>query len=208
MALRDDCHEVFEHVIKWLYRSVLMPSSLLGNWIYPRCSTDEDTQHKMVDMIIVADRYSLDELSDCIMSSFASAEFSFENLMSITRRIVDNTTTRCKARDSLARKWAWHIHQKSLRTSYNPNGSNLDCFAHDPHFFIQVTNEHRNIIFQKSSVRPSARRSVCDYHLHDKSMPCKEAYLDYYPNPIAIVVRIPALQGNDSEAPRKKLRSI
>lgn len=198
-TLPDDSCKAFTVFAKWLYSSKSKPTELVICPLFSHEWTSE-IRWEMVETIVFADKYCLDQLSDEIMSLWikyqARGRLPFEELKKITSYIVANSSDFCKARDFFAYLWAIEMLRGPGKNNCKLNGDggdDLDEFISDDNFSKKVFNKMRSLASQtKEKWQP-----VCDYHLHGKLAPCHESNVELYIlpfKPVGTETSVPQLE--------------
>lgn len=175
--LPDDSSVAFKVFSKWLYLSVTTHPKHIPRGLFSFEQTSE-VRWKMLETIIFADKYCLDELSDMVMSSWIEHQdvtLSLDELKNITSFLVANSSKLCKARDFFAFIWASAVVQNPGGDRNKLSGVDLDTFLNDKDFAKQVLIEVSCIVSQTNS----RGRPACDYHLHNKSARCLKSNLNW-----------------------------
>ncbi|KFY89016.1 hypothetical protein V500_05992 [Pseudogymnoascus sp. VKM F-4518 (FW-2643)] len=183
-ALPDDSLEAFEVFAKWLYLSMVTQPIITVSSLFTSKQSSEG-RWKMVETIAFADKYCLDELSDMVMSSWFEDQpvaIPLKELEKITSYVLANSSNLCKARGFFALMWASKMIGTPGYGHSKPNEVDLDTFIKDDNFAKQV------IIWMNSLAchANDGWHLVCDYHLHDKSVPCHDSNMEvrlYLPKP-------------------------
>lgn len=179
-TLPDDSIDAFAVFAKWLYLSIEVDSSFISGCLFSKDQTSEE-RWKVVETIVFADKYGLDELSDLAISSWITWQSSIlplGELQSITSYIIANTSRLCKARAYFARKWAWEILQHPDKDSYKASTPDLGAFINDSDFVEQVFYEMSRLARKKGFDGMWKELPLCDYHHHDKEI-CSAGYFQY-----------------------------
>ncbi|OBT73346.1 hypothetical protein VF21_08381 [Pseudogymnoascus sp. 05NY08] len=172
-TLPDDNVEAFEVFTNWLYLSI-MDKFVCFPQLFPH--QDLSTiPWVIVETIVFADKYFMDELSDLAMTTWCIYRYSIPSvaeLKKVTGYIVANSSPLCKFRAYLARIWAWEILQRPENDPYNPHGADLDAFIKDRNFAIQVYNEMSCLHRQSRENDTLKGRPLCYYHHHGEGVYC------------------------------------
>ncbi|KFZ15622.1 hypothetical protein V502_05496 [Pseudogymnoascus sp. VKM F-4520 (FW-2644)] len=180
-ALPDDTCEAFEIFSKWLYLSMTEHTNLIILDLVPRPLTCK-IRWQLIETIVFADKYCIDELSDLIMSvwmRFQKDGLPIMELKKITSYIVANCANRCKARDFFALTWASVMLQNPGEGHYIPIGTDLDAFINDNDFAKQVIKGMSSLACRTND----GWQRLCDYHLHGRSVFCYELRTRVHINP-------------------------
>jgi hypothetical protein len=162
--LPDDSTEACEVFSTWLYASVMVRPANMPKYLFSSEKT-KAVRWKMIETIVFADKYCLDELNDLVITSwfkYQMVALPLEELKEITSYIVANSSPRCTARDFFAFIWASEVLAEDH--SYDE----FDSFITDPDFTKEVILELAFLTVPESKVL----RRACEFHRHDISDCC------------------------------------
>lgn len=180
-TLPDDTCEAFEVFSKWLYLSMTESPNSTMLKLFPGRITCK-IRWQLIETIVFADKYCIDELSDLVMSvwlRFQKDGLHIDEHKKITSYIVTKSSDRCKARSFFALTWAAAMLQKPGEGHCIPNGDDLDAFINDNSFSKQVIKGMSSLACRTND----GWQQLCDYHLHDKSALCVESDTQVHASP-------------------------
>lgn len=204
-TLSDDNVEAFEIFTKWLYLSI-MNTNINCFELFPSHNSRTLLLWRIVETIVFADKYFIDELSDLAMTAWSYYRYhipSVAELKKVTSYLVANCSPRCKFRAYLATIWAWEILQRPENDPYNPHKADLDAFIKDRDFAIQVYNEMGSLHRQSKENDTLNGRPVCYYHHHSEEVGCFRSYVYCLP-PDKAMKHTPVKSKSSEPKPAKK----